>query len=289
MQAFMQSPFGIALVFVAGLCAGSFINCMAYRREHGESIVHGRSHCPACNHELGALELVPVLSWVLQRGRCRHCGAAVSVRYPAVELLAGIVFVGVACIPSHEVLEMAELVALCSVLLYISLVDLDSYTIPNGAIVAALAIRVAYLAAASFQQGSLLVGPIIDSLIGGVALGGGMLVLVLIADHVLGRESMGGGDLKLLFVAGCYLGWQQGVFCLLIASVLGILFALVCQACERRMQSAPAEQNATPDDEAAGQFFGRTIPFGPAIACALWVTLMCGSQVMSWYFGLFAA
>lgn len=77
------------LFFVVGLCVGSFVTALAYRLPRGENWVSARSRCTACNHALGAVDLVPVLSWVFLRGRCRHCGTRISARYPAIELVVG--------------------------------------------------------------------------------------------------------------------------------------------------------------------------------------------------------
>lgn len=275
----LDSPYAVAyfvfLASVLGLCMGSFLNCLAWRMTHGESVMHGRSHCTSCGHVLAARDLVPVLSWLSTRGTCRYCGKRVSARYPATELLCAVAYVSILLRYGVGV-QTLELVAFASVLLVLSLTDLDDYIIPNATIVACIAIRLIYLAyLAACGEGELL------ALVGG-SLASGLLVtipilaLVLVMDHVLGKESFGGGDVKLLFVAGIYFGWQQCVFLILVACVLGIAFGVASQ---RKDGDAPASE-ASQEDK-------RLIPFGPSIACACWITMLFGQQLLDWYAGLF--
>ena len=256
---------------VLGLCMGSFLNCLAWRMTHGESVLRGRSHCTTCGHVLAARDLVPVLSWAVSRGRCRYCGAHVSARYPATELLCGVVYVSV-YVRYGLSLQTVELIAFASVLLVLSLTDLDDYIIPNATIVAAIAIRVAYLAAL-FVWGDLDLLPALGrSLANGLAVALPVLVLALVMDRVLGRESLGGGDVKLLFVAGMYFGWQQCLFLVIVACATGIVVGM-------------AGMRQQPPDP-AGQDEPRLIPFGPSLALACWITMLVGQEVLGWYLGL---
>lgn len=255
-----------------GLVVGSFLNCVAWRIVRGESWVSGRSHCDACGHVLEPRDLVPVVSWLSTRGRCRYCGAKVSARNPATEIGCAILYVAILwryCLP----LKTLEMCGLASVLLVASLTDLDDYLIPNGCIVAAVVIRILYLMACAFLGQD--VGPVVRaSLVGAVAVTVPLLVLVLIMDHMLGKPSMGGGDLKLFAVAGLYFGWQQGIFLVMVACVLGIAFGLV----GRRQ----GEKDGAPADDVPAHAF----PFGPSIAAAMVITMLCGHQVLGWYLGL---
>lgn len=251
-----------ALVAVLGLCMGSFLNCMAWRMTHGESVLHGRSHCTSCNHELGVRDLVPVLSWALSRGRCRYCGERVSVRYPATELLCGVVYVSI-WLKYGFSLETLELIAFASVLLVLSLTDIDEYIIPNATILAAIAIRVLYVAATGILQTGDALVLARDSLVGGVAVTIPVLLLMRVMDRVLGRDSMGFGDVKLLFVAGLYFGWAQCLLLIMVACVLGIVLGTL----------VPHET--------------KYFPFGPAIAAACWLCMLAGGEVVGWYLGLF--
>ena len=257
----------LVVLSVLGLCMGSFLNCLASRLVSGESILKGRSHCMSCGHPLSVRDLIPVFSWLASGGRCRYCNEHVSARYPVTEALCAVVYVSIYLRYGLSP-ELLELTAFMSVLLVLSLTDLDTYVIPNGTIVAALLIRLAYLAFRFVSGGCNDLSLFTDALVGGLALAVPVLALALVMDRVLGRDSFGGGDVKLLFVAGTYFGWAQGIFLVVTACVLGLLFALLGQ--RKR-----GEENA------------GMIPFGPAIAAACWVTALVGDIVVKWYMGLF--
>ena len=275
----------VALAFVLGAVVGSFANCVAVRRATGESVLRGRSHCPSCGNVLGAADLVPVASWLALRGSCRHCGARIPVRYVVVELVAGAAFAVLVAADAASAqgigLHTLQNLALASILLYASLVDLDSRTIPNGCIVAAVAVRAAYI---------VLAGPVFHlldgaalarfSLVGAVAVAVPMCLVVFAADRVFGRESMGGGDLKLLFVAGLFFGWRQCLFLVIAACIAGIAGALVAQG---RDVARAARDGRGPSEPLRH----RQIPFGPAIAAACVLTMAVGSHFVQWYESLF--
>lgn len=281
----IDSPLVMAyLVFVTtvlGLCMGSFLNCLAWRMTHGESVLHGRSHCTSCGHVLGARDLVPVFSWLSTHGTCRYCGERVSARYPATELLCAVVFASILVRYGVDV-QALELMAFASVLLVLSLTDLDDYVIPNATIVAAIAIRLAYLVycwAAGAGELFALVG---GSIAAGLVVAVPIIVLVLIMDRVLGRESFGGGDIKLLFVAGMYFGWRQCLFLVLVACFLGIAFGMLGQSGRSKVRGVESAQEDGQGSDA------HLIPFGPSIATACWITMLVGQHVLDWYAGLFA-
>lgn len=261
----------VCVTTIAGLCMGSFLNCMAWRMTHGESVLSGRSHCTSCGHVLGVRDLVPVFSWLSTGGKCRYCGERVSARYPATEVLCAVVYVSL-LLRYGLTLETLELVAFASVLLVLTLTDIDEYIIPNKTIFAAIAIRVAYVAAVAALRLGDAAQIAMTSLVGGFAVGLPLLGLVLVMDRVLGRDSMGGGDLKLFFVAGLYFGWQQCLFLVVVACVLGIVFGA-------------AGQRIAGDGE--GGLRGKLIPFGPAIAASCWITMLVGQPVIDWYLQLF--
>ncbi len=275
---FESVPLGvycIVLTAALGLCMGSFLNCLAWRMTHGESIMRGRSHCTDCGHPLAARDLVPVFSWLLSHGRCRYCGKRVSARYPLTEIICACGYVSI-LITYGLSAETIELVAFFSVLLVLSLTDLDDYVIPNATIVAAIAIRLTYLVYGGLTGAFDLLPTLGRTLLNGVIVVVPVIVLALVMDRVLGRDSLGGGDVKLLFVAGLYFGWQQCLFLLIVACVIGILFAFVGPGGKSDDQSEDEEGNKS-----------RHIPFGPAIAIACWIVMLVGSQTVEWYLGLF--
>lgn len=239
---------------ILGAVFGSFLNCAAWRIARGESFLKGHSRCPACGHALGLPDLVPVLSWVFLRGRCRHCGAKVSARYPLTELFFAAV--SVACLLRFDLSTecLRNWVFLCC-LFCLSLVDFDSYTIPDGCLWIALGV---WIAALPFLRPGL--RAILLSLLAGLVYGGGMLLVSLILDRVLKKESLGGGDIKLFAVVGLYLGIVGGLFAMMLACVFGLLFALLRKA--------------------------KSIPFGPSISLASGLVLLYGEGLVNWYLSL---
>ena len=262
------AAFALIITAIVGLVMGSFINCWAWRATHGESVLAGRSHCATCGHELGARDLVPVFSWLASGGTCRYCGEKVSVRYLLAEVVCAAVFVAIVAAYGLSV-ETVELLAFAGILLFLSLTDLDERIIPNGCIVTALAVRLAYLAYA-FTQGLMTADDLVYYAISAFGIGIALLVVIIVADKVFGRESMGGGDLKLYFVAGLYFGWQQCLLLVVLSCVIGIVAAL-------------ATSKASPDGEEG--IMERAIPFGPSIAAACVVTMLVGQPFVSWYLG----
>lgn len=273
----------VFVLFVAGVLGavlGSFINCLAWRMVHGESVWKGRSHCATCGHELSFLDLIPILSWVCLRGTCRYCKEKVSPRYVVAEVLCAAAFVSFVAAYGLTI-HAAALCILACVLLGLSLVDLDTRTIPNGFIIVGIVVWAATFAFygvdmsttglgafALAATGSSVLAVLIDGVAGGVVVAGGMLVLSLVFDRIVGRQSLGGGDVKLLFMVGLYLGLAASVLNLIVACIVGIVFAFATQR---------ASDKQTP----------RTFPFGPSIALATWFTLLAGPQLLTWYFGLF--
>ena len=245
---------------VLGAVLGSFLNCAAYRIAHGESFLKGRSKCPACGHTLGVLDLVPVFSWLLLRGRCRYCGKTVSVRYLLTELFFALVTVVCLLRCDLSVVFLRNLVFLCC-LFCLSLVDLEIFEIPDGCLIIAAA---AWLIAQPFTGMSWRESAY--HLLAGVVFGGGLLLLSLLLDSLLKKDTLGGGDIKLFFVVGLYLGFAATLFSLLLACVLGLLFAFL----RNRF----------------GKAIGEPIPFGPSIAAAAAVMLLFGDPMVRWYLNL---
>lgn len=194
--------------FCFGLIVGSFLNVLIHRIPRGESIVLPPSHCPGCGNRLGPLDLVPVLSYLWLRGRCRQCNAKISWRYPVVELLGGILTL---LWWSHYGLtyQSAELLVLSYALVAISFIDLDHRIIPNRI---TLPLIIAGLVFQLFE------GRIISALIGGLA-GGGILLLIALVYP----KGMGYGDIKLLTLVGVFLGWEKTLLVLFLGSALGVI------------------------------------------------------------------
>ncbi|MEE0955964.1 MAG: prepilin peptidase [Eubacterium sp.] len=240
------------LSFIFGTIFGSFINCMAWRITVGESVVKGRSRCPHCGHVLSAADLVPIFSWLLLKGRCRYCKNPISIRYLLIELITGIAFL-LAAVRFGLSFETLRAMILVCILMGLSLVDYDSQIIPNGFLLFGIAVWAFFLPLVSEK----IAGDLISGLAGGFAIGGGMLLISMIFDKVTGKESLGGGDVKLFFMTGLYLGPAVGLFNLILACIIGLLFAVLLRR--------------------------QKFPFGPAISIASYVSLLYGSMFVEWY------
>lgn len=245
------------LAAVLGAVFGSFLNCMAWRIAHHESVITGRSHCPVCGHVLGPGDLVPVFSWIFLKGKCRYCGAPVSVRYLLTEVFSAAGFVLILFRFDVSWTLLRYLVLFC-ILLPLSLVDLEIFEIPDRFIAAGILWWAVTLLPAA-ESGTSFGRQLLTGLTGGALVGGGMLLLTLLFDRATGKESMGGGDIKLFFMTGLYLGPAGALLGLILSCVLGLVFA----AASRR----------------------RKIPFGPAISLSAMLVLLWGRPVIEWYMG----
>jgi leader peptidase (prepilin peptidase)/N-methyltransferase len=248
-----------AALFIIGAVLGSFFNVVIYRVPRGESIIRPPSACPACGTRIRAWDNVPILSYLILRGRCRHCGGRISPRYVIVEALSGLLpallFMRFGTAPSFWVFW-----PLSYVLLILSFIDLDLRIIPDKVTLPGilLGLAVAPLAGLLGFWESLL----------GVAVGGGALYLIgLLGELVLRKESMGGGDVKLAAMLGAFLGWKMILVSLFVAFLTGAVVGVVVMFAKR-------------DD------WDHAIPFGPFIALGTVVAILWGGPVLAWYAAL---
>ena len=248
----------IIVCAMLGAAIGSFLHCAAWRIARGERFTSGRSHCPQCGHVLGAADLIPLLSWLLLKGRCRYCGAKVPVRYFLAELFCALMTL--ACLFRFDLtaLCLRNWLFLCCLFL-LSLVDLEISEIPDGCLIAAV---IVWLAALPFLWKGWI--DVLLHIASGLVFGGALLGVSLILDRVLKKESLGGGDVKLLAVIGLYLGFLPTLFALILACILGLAQALL-----------------------SGKSRGVAFPFGPALSAAAALLLFFGEQLAGWYLGLF--
>jgi len=240
-------------MFIFGLIIGSFLNVCIWRLPREESIIRPGSHCPACSTALGIRDLVPVLSWLFLRGKCRACGEKISPRYPVVELLSGGLFL-VTYLHYGVTPGLLAGLVFSGFMVAITFIDLDHQIILDG-MLALLAV-----CGLGLQLWTGAVG-IVNMLIGAGA-GGGLLLLLAI----LSRGGMGGGDVKFAAALGFWLGWPGTLLGLFIGFVLGGVISLLLLASGLR---------------------GRKdfIPFGPFIAIGAWIALLYGRTILGWYFG----
>ena len=255
--------------FVIGLVAGSFFNVLIYRLPREESIVWPGSHCPHCNHAIRLWENIPVISFIMLRGKCSHCKAAISLMYPAVELVSGLVavvlwrwyiipMISASTIPWQiPVTIFQSLILLSMIPLFI--IDCKHYIIPDLLTIPGLFLAIIF----SFFPSGLT--PLECAL--GIAAGGGSLLAVgFLGKYLLKKEEvMGGGDIRLMALVGALWGWKIAIVCIFIASLLGS-FAGVILIVLRRLRK------------------DRRIPFGPFLAAGVWLAVLTVEKLSAWYF-----
>ncbi len=256
-MAISQEMIPVAIVGLLGLVVGSFLNVVIHRVPRGVTTDSPRSRCPACKTEVAARDNVPVLSWLALRGRCRSCGAPISVRYPAVELLTALAFAAVALVRGVDEGLARELPFVAGVIA-VGAIDLDHKIIPNRLLLPAAVYGVA--AGALVRAGDL---P--ELLIAGAAAFGAMLAIALVQP-----QGMGMGDVKLAGVMGLYLGVAV-VPALLIGflggSLVGVGLLLARGAAARK----------------------QAIAFGPFLALGALAGVLAGPELIELYTGRFLA
>ena len=204
----------VPFCLVLGLLIGSFLNVVIWRVPRGESIVSPPSHCPNCDQPISPRDNIPLVSWLLLRGRCRNCGVAISARYPTVELVTGLLFAALAWrIGPHAALP--AFLYLAAIAVALALIDLDTRRLPNVIVLPSYLVAAALLGLAAVVDGDW-------SRLGRAALGGAALFSFYFLLVLIYPKGMGFGDVKLAGVLGLYLGWV-GWGALLVGAFLGFL------------------------------------------------------------------
>lgn len=243
---------GVGLAAAGGLIVGSFLNVVAYRMPRGESIVTPASHCPGCSTPIKPYDNIPVLGWLVLRGRCRACSGAISARYPLVEMLTCALAVAVV-LTKHSARDLVIGLVLVGVLVTVALIDLDERIIPNKITLPAALLAVGIGLAFAPSK-------VPEQLIAGAAAAGFFLVFVLAYPR-----GMGMGDVKLAGVLGLYLGSAVAV-----ALLVGVAAAAVVGITIMARIGVKAGRK-------------RAVPFGPFLALGGIVGLLVGSLILHWY------
>lgn len=236
-----------------GLCVGSFLNVLIYRIPKGEEFVKTSSHCMSCGHNLKWYENIPVLSWLLQGGKCRACGVKLSAQYPIVEALNAAMWVLTGVIYRGDWLTVGLYCILFSMLLVLTVIDWRTFTIPNGVNLTIFILGLIRLVTDLKQWPLYVVGMLSVSLV--------FLLLYVLT----GGNGLGMGDVKLVGAAGLLIGWQNMLLAVLVGSVSGAVIHSV------RMRGGE----------------GRKLAFGPYLAAGIWLAALAGGPIISAYLGLF--
>lgn len=203
-----------------GTILGSFYNVVGYRLPKGESILFPASHCPNCNHQLGPLELIPIFSFFLQRGKCKKCGLKISWFYPIFEFSTGILFATAYLIFGMS-LEFLIAITFISMILIVIISDYQYMIIPDEVLIFSvilLSIEIFFLSGINGMEKALINGTIAFTT---------MFMLKKLGDFLFKKESMGGGDIKLLFIFGLVLGWEMAIMAIFLGSFIGLPISLI--------------------------------------------------------------
>jgi leader peptidase (prepilin peptidase)/N-methyltransferase len=252
-------PAQLTILVLLGLAVGSFLNVCIHRLPRGESLTVPPSRCPGCSYRQRPYDNIPVLSYVLLRGRCRKCRSPISIRYPLVELITMALFVIHGEVFGWSAVLVPRLLFACAMVVLFA-IDLEHQLLPN--VITLPGIAIGLIASAVLPPG------IVDALIG-VVIGGGVLWLIGEAYfRYSGQEGMGGGDVKMLAMIGAFLGWKLVLVTLVLSSVAGSLIGLLVIVGKR-----------------GGMKYA--LPYGTFLALGALVASLAGDRIVNWYVSLY--
>ncbi len=256
----MPDLFYSIIVFLFGTIVGSFLNCVIYRLEQGQSFLKGRSYCPFCKHTLSWQDLIPVLSFLFLKGKCRYCQKKISIQYPLVELSAGILFLFIYLIsrgPSSVIFNWM----VSSFLIIIFIYDFKHYIIPDKVIWPAIIIAGIFNFQFSiFNEFSIFKFSILSA----ISAAAFFLLIVLVSRG----KWMGVGDIKLAFLMGLFLGWPNILVALLSAFFIGAIIGTGLIVAGRKKLSSE-------------------VPFGPFLITGTFLAMLWGGEIVNWYLTFF--
>lgn len=244
-----------AIFFILGLLIGSFLNVCIYRIPRNEGIIYNTSHCTNCGHRLGALDLIPILSYFFLKGKCRYCETGIKIRYPMVELLTGLIFLLIYFKIGYNI-YLIKYLTIFSIIIVITFIDIDIQIIPDKLVILLLLWSVVwqiFQSEISWLQA-----------LGGAILGGGPLLLAA----VVSKGGMGGGDIKLMFAAGFFLGIPFTALALFISFLAGSIIGITLISLGIKTRKDP-------------------IPFGPFLAIGILISVFWGARIIEAYLSFF--
>ena len=288
-------------LLLAGLIFGSFLNVCISRIPRDLSIVFPHSQCPHCQASIRWRDNVPLLSWIILRGRCRDCGLRISLRYPAVELVTAILFV--ACYASFGFTWLTlKSCVFCFLIVGLIFMDAETGLLPHEFTYSGIGLGLAlawispidpsgttFLFSALGLRG-VPTGPalyVIDSVIGAL-FGAGFFYLTWALYYLIRKRSgMGFGDIALIAMVGAFLGLKLTLLVVFLAPIMASLFALVTLPVSQNTDDALGANDPKSSASAAVRFLSREVPFGVFLGASSLIALFLGKQIWSWYFGFF--
>lgn len=266
-----SKPWLAGFIVLFGLAVGSFLNVCIYRVPREGMSIHSprRSFCVECRQPIRTYDNIPILSYLLLRGKCRHCKAKISAMYPLVELATALLFL----VMFHRfglTLDFLLALAFVAVLLPISVIDAQHYIIPNVLIVTGLILGFGIVCAIAYQRAD--VWYLLTRLIGAVAGGMVLWLIAVVGSAILRKKAMGGGDIKLMALNGLFLGaWPELAMVIAFSAISGAVVGTVLIISGIKSRQSP-------------------IPYGPFLAGAAVLVLLCGDrlwerylQLVGWY------
>lgn len=257
-------------IFIAGLCFGSFLNVCIYRIPLEQSILFPPSGCPKCKNRLSPRDMIPVLSYIFLKGKCRNCKEPISIQYPIVELLTAVIWL-VIYLRYGFTVETAGLIFLFTILIPVFFIDLKHMIIPNGLVLTGLIGGAAVFAYHVFvkpfelYESSLWYTPLI-----GMFSASGFLFFVAIIGLIIYKNdgAMGMGDVKIFMPIGLFFGWKLALLTLFLSVLLGGITSIILLILKIKGRKS-------------------AIPFGPFIIAAALFAALFGNRFLSWYFMLY--
>jgi leader peptidase (prepilin peptidase)/N-methyltransferase len=262
------------VVFTFGAVIGSFLNVCIHRLPLDQSIVTPPSHCPHCNARIGWVDNIPLVSYLVLRRKCRHCGARISIRYFVVELLTAVLFLLMWLKltewdqpPVHGIyfLKCPIYWMVIAGLIVATFIDFEHYIIPNGitfgGVIVGLLLSAVY---PPLMDAATIKLSVLRSALGVIVGGVSLLTVAVVGEWIFRKEAMGMGDVKLVAAIGAFFGWQATVFTILISSLLGGVIGLFLVLWRRKGWES-------------------RIPYGPYIAVGAMLWMFCGHRIIDWY------
>jgi leader peptidase (prepilin peptidase) / N-methyltransferase len=297
--------YALAAVFLFGLIFGSFLNVCIYRIPLGKSIVRPNSACPNCGRPVRPYDNIPVLSWLLLRGRCRNCKAKISPRYLLVELLTGVMFAA-SYLHANSWLEVLKLCIFSFLVIGLIFIDAEHHLLPDKLTLPGFFLGLAFSLVVPVQGvspgGWILDHPVplqlfwsLNALLGAVV--GGLFIYAAgeLYFRLRGIEGMGFGDVKFMAMTGSFLGMKLTLFTIFAASLLGALFGLAAmitvwrKRARRRLRSNRSQPRIYSRSWQSAQLILRNyeIPFGVFLGSMALASIFIGQPVMNWYMSFY--
>lgn len=255
----MESVFQI-YIFILGLLIGSFLNVCIYRIPRGESISYPPSHCTTCGSKIKPYDLIPVISWIFLRGKCRKCGEKISSRYAIVELATAILFL-LTYFQYGVSIYLVKYLILIPFLIVIALIDYDTMEVYTATTWLAIAMGIISLGV-NFYLGE----PVSTYVYGAILGAGSITFIILMSKLILGTDGMGWGDAEICGLCGLFLGFKltfaMMFFSFIIGGVIGVYLLRV------KKKNGRSE-----------------MPFGPSIIMAAFLMIIWGDKILNWYLG----